>query len=147
MSVNAGLDMVMLPNGPGQGNNYVEFINDLKDLVASGRVAQSRIDDAARRILRAKLEIGLFEHPYADPDLLSQIGSPEHREVARECVRESLVVLKNDANALPLSKRLKHIAVIGKAADDLTTCPIGHAIDPDDEAAGGEATEMVVTLE
>ena len=118
-SINAGLDMAMIPNGPGQGNNYVDFINDLKDLVASGRVPQSRIDDAARRILWAKLEIGLFDHPYADPDLLSQVGSPQHREVARECVRESLVVLKNDSGALPLSKQLKHIAVIGKAADDL----------------------------
>jgi len=118
-AVNAGLDMFMIPNGPGQPNNYIEFIGDLKGLVASGQVPQSRIDDAVRRILRAKVEIGLFEHPYADPDLLSTIGSSEHRQVARQCVRESLVLLKNEHNALPLAKNIKHLMVIGKAADDL----------------------------
>jgi beta-glucosidase len=118
-SINAGLDMVMIPYGPGQGNNYVEFITDLKELVAAGKVSQSRIDDAVSRILRAKLELGLFEHPCADPDLLFQIGSPEHRAVARKCVSESLVILKNDHQALPLSKNLKTLAVVGLAADDL----------------------------
>ena len=118
-AINAGLDMVMIPNGPGQGNNYVEFITDLKALVAAGRVPQSRIDDAVERILRVKFELGLFEHPGADPDLLSQIGSPEHRAVARKCVSESLVLLKNEHQALPLSKNLKTLAVVGPAADDL----------------------------
>jgi beta-glucosidase len=111
--------MVMIPNGPGQANNYVEFINDLKELVASGRVPESRIDDAATRIIRAKMELGLFEHPDADPALLASIGSAKHREVARECVRESLVLLKNNHQTLPLSKKVKHLAVVGKAADDL----------------------------
>jgi len=118
-SVNAGLDMFMIPNGPGQGHNYVEFISDLKMLVAAGRVPQSRIDDAVRRILRVKIGLGLFEHPYADPDLLSEIGSGPHRAVARQCVRESLVLLKNDRQTLPLSKNLKSLAVVGPAADDL----------------------------
>jgi beta-glucosidase len=118
-SINAGLDMVMIPYGPGQPNNYVEFIQELKELVAAGRVPQSRIDDAVKRILRAKIEIGLFDHPNADPALLAQIGSAQHREVARECVRESLVLLKSENHALPLSKNLKHLAVVGKAADDL----------------------------
>jgi beta-glucosidase len=119
LSINAGLDMVMIPSGPDKTNNYVEFIEDLKDLVASGRVPQSRIDDAARRILNAKIEMGLFEHPFADPDLVSAIGSAEHRQVARECVRESLVLLKNTRDALPLSKEVKHLAIVGQAADDL----------------------------
>ncbi len=118
-AINAGLDMAMIPNGPGQGHNYIEFISDLKELVAAGRVPQSRIDDAARRILRVKIEIGLFDHPYADPDLVSEIGSPAHRAVARQCVSESLVLLKNNHKALPLSKNLKSIAVVGQAADDL----------------------------
>ena len=118
-SINAGLDMVMIPNGPGQKNNYVEFITDLKELVAAGRVPQSRIDDAVERILQAKMEIGLFEHPHADPQLLAEIGSAKHREVARDCVRQSLVLLKNERQALPLAKNLKHLAVVGKAADDL----------------------------
>lgn len=118
-SVNSGLDMAMIPNGPGQKNNYVDFVSGLKQLVAEGRVPQSRIDDAARRILRAKFQMGLFERPYANPELTAQVGSPAHRQVARECVRESLVLLKNDNHALPLSKKVKRLVVAGKAADDL----------------------------
>ena len=118
-SINAGLDMLMIPHGPGHTNNYVEFISDLKQLVAEGRVPQSRIDDAVRRILRIKFQLGLFDHPYTDPALTATIGSPEHRQVARQCVRESLVLLKNDNRTLPLSKKIKHLAVVGRAADDL----------------------------
>jgi beta-glucosidase len=118
-SINAGMDMVMIPYGVGHKNNFVEFIQDLKDLVAAGQVPESRIDDAVRRILRAKIEMGLFRHPYADPQLLNQIGSPQHREVARECVRASLVLLKNTHHTLPLAKNLKHLAVVGEAANDL----------------------------
>ncbi len=104
-SINAGLDMIMIPNGPGKPNNYVEFINDLKELVAEGKVPQSRIDDAVRRILRIKFQMGLFENTATDPALTAAIGSPEHRAVARECVRESLVLLKNEKHALPLVQR------------------------------------------
>jgi beta-glucosidase len=119
-SINAGLDMIMIPYGPGQhANDYVTFIGDLKALVASGRVPMARIDDAVRRILRVKFQMGLFDHPYPDPALTAAIGSAEHREVARECVRESLVLLKNDRAVLPLSKAIRHLVVIGAAADDL----------------------------
>ncbi|HXT11020.1 MAG TPA: glycoside hydrolase family 3 N-terminal domain-containing protein [Candidatus Angelobacter sp.] len=118
-SINAGLDMVMVPFGPGEKNNYQEFIADLRDLVLTGKVPQERIDDAVRRILRVKYQMGLFEDPNPDPRLTAAIGSEEHRKVARECVRESLVLLKNSNNLLPLKKNLKHIAVVGKAADDL----------------------------
>jgi beta-glucosidase len=118
-SINAGLDMVMIPNGPGKKNNYVEFITLLKGLVAKGRVPQARVDDAVRRILRVKLRTRLFEHPLADRDLLGKVGCAEHRQAARECVRASLVLLKNDKRALPLSKKLKRLHVAGKAADDL----------------------------
>lgn len=118
-SINAGLDMIMIPNGPGQGNNYLQFIHDLKELVADGTVPVARIDDAVRRILTVKFKMDLFDHPYTDPALIATIGSPEHREIARECVRESLVLLKNSGHVLPLKKNLKHLAVVGKAADDL----------------------------
>ena len=118
-AINAGLDMIMIPNGPAKPNNYVEFITDLKDLVAEGRVSQARVDDAVRRILRIKFEMGLFENPYTDPALTAQIGSASHREVARQCVRESLVLLKNDNQTIPLAKNLKHLVVVGAAADDL----------------------------
>jgi len=118
-SINAGLDMVMVPFGPGTPHNYVEFIEDLKALVAEGKVPSSRIDDAVTRILRIKYQMGLFEKTGENPELTAAIGSMEHREVARECVRQSLVLLKNTDHALPLSKHLKHLHVMGLAADDI----------------------------
>ncbi len=120
-SINAGMDMAMIPNGPGQRNSYVDYITFLKQLVAEGRVSQARIDDAVARILAAKFQMGLWEHPYGNPKLLSEVGSADHRKVARQCVRESLVLLKNDKHALPFSKKVKRLAVVGKAADDLGT--------------------------
>ena len=118
-SINAGLDMVMVPFGPGQPNNYVEFITRLTELVNEGRVPMARIDDANRRILRTKLKLGVLDPKPVDTALTAAIGSDAHRQVARQCVRESLVLLKNDRFALPLSKDAKRIAVVGKAADDL----------------------------
>jgi beta-glucosidase len=119
-SVNAGLDMFMIPAGPAKPNNYIEFINDLKELVAEGNVPQSRIDDAVRRILRVKYKMGLFDNnDPVDPALTAAIGSPEHREVAQQAVRESLVLLKNEHHALPLSKNIERLAVVGEGADDL----------------------------
>jgi beta-glucosidase len=118
-SINAGLDMIMIPAGPGEGHNYMDFIADLKALVAEEKVSASRIDDAVRRILTVKYQMGLFENPWTDPALTAKIGSSEHRAVARECVRESLVLLKNEKQVLPLKKNLKRITVIGKAAGDL----------------------------
>ena len=119
LSINAGLDMVMIPYGPDKTNNYVEFIEDLKALVAEGKVSQARIDDAVRRILRIKFQMGLFAGTATDPKLTAAIGSPEHRTVARECVRKSLVLLKNEKHILPLSKNIKRLAVVGVAANDL----------------------------
>jgi beta-glucosidase len=117
-SINAGLDMVMIPYGPGHTNNFVEFIDDLKALVAEGKVPQSRIDDAVRRILRVKFQMGVFENTVTDPKLTAAIGLSEHRAVARQCVSESLVLLKNENHVLPLAKNIKRLAVVG-AADDL----------------------------
>ena len=119
ISINAGLDMVMIPYGPDKTNNYVEFIQNLKALVAEGKVSPARLDDAVRRILRIKFQMGLFDSTATDPRLTATIGSPEHRAVARECVRKSLVLLKNEKHILPLSKKIKRLAVIGVAADDL----------------------------
>lgn len=118
-AINAGLDMVMIPNGPGQQNNYREFIQLLTELVQEGRVMPARIDDAVRRILTVKFAAGLVENPFAGPKLEAEFGSAAHRAVARQCVRESLVLLKNEGRVLPLSKKLKHLAVMGPAANDL----------------------------
>jgi beta-glucosidase len=118
-SINAGLDMVMIPNGPGKENNYVQYITLLKELVNEGRVSQARIDDAVRRILVVKLQMGVFENPSTDPALTASVGSAEHRQVARECVQQSLVLLKNKDALLPLSKTIKRLHVAGQAANDL----------------------------
>ncbi|KNY28735.1 glycoside hydrolase family 3 N-terminal domain-containing protein [Pseudobacteroides cellulosolvens] len=112
-SVNAGVDMYMEPR------MWKTVITHLKDLVGNGEVPMSRIDDAVTRILRVKIQLGLFEKPYADRSLMSQVGSADHRAVAREAVRKSLVLLKNDNKVLPLAKSGKKIFVAGKNADDL----------------------------
>ena len=118
-SINAGLDMIMVPFGPGQSNNYVEFVQDVKECVAEGKIPLARVDDAVARILRIKYQMGLFHGTQTDPQLTTSVGSAEHREVARECVRQSLVLLKDSKHTLPLSKNVKHLHVIGQAADDI----------------------------
>ncbi|XP_020528076.1 uncharacterized protein LOC18421559 isoform X3 [Amborella trichopoda] len=115
--VNAGIDMIMVPY------NFTEFINDLTEQVNSKSIPMSRIDDAVRRILRVKFQMGLFENPLADLSLADQLGSQEHRELAREAVRKSLVLLKNgkegDKPLLPLDKKAPKILVAGTHADNL----------------------------
>jgi beta-glucosidase len=112
-SINAGVDMVMVPY------NYKEFIQYLKELVNEKKVPIERIDDAVRRILTVKFELGLFEKPYTDRSLTATIGSSAHREISRQCVRKSLVLLKNKENFLPLSKTSNRIIVAGKNGNDL----------------------------
>ncbi|KAJ4844219.1 hypothetical protein Tsubulata_003090 [Turnera subulata] len=116
-SINAGLDMIMVPN------NYTEFIDGLTSLVKDGYIPMSRIDDAVKRILRVKFIMGLFENPLADESLVHHLGSQEHRELAREAVRKSLVLLKNgeaaDGPLLPLPKKAPKILVAGTHSDNL----------------------------
>ncbi|KAJ6317262.1 hypothetical protein OIU76_012911 [Salix suchowensis] len=116
-SVNAGVDMVMVPY------NYTEFINGLTDLVNKKAVRIQRIDDAVKRILRVKFAMGLFENPLADYSFADKLGCKEHREVAREAVRKSLVLLKNGKSAknpaVPLPKKASKILVAGTHADNL----------------------------
>jgi beta-glucosidase len=125
-SINAGMDMAMVPD------TYKPFIQNLTELVNEGRVPMSRIDDAVRRILRVKFAMGLMDaNPPIQPDTALQrtFGSAEHREVARRAVRESMVLLKNDAKTLPLSKQAKRIHVAGKNADDIGNQAGGWTID------------------
>jgi beta-glucosidase len=112
-SINAGVDMVMTPyDGP-------RFISALAQAIEHGDVPLDRIDDAVRRILTIKFELGLFERPFGDESLLPLVGSEPHRAVAREAVRKSLVLLKNDGGTLPLAKDTPLILVAGPAADDV----------------------------
>jgi beta-glucosidase len=112
-SINAGLDMNMGAYDPNL------FIDTVKQAVQSGDISMSRIDDAVRRILYVKFEMGLFEHPTTDPSLLKLVGSPEHRALAREAVQKSLVLLKNENQALPLAKDTRTIFIAGAGADDI----------------------------
>jgi len=109
-AINAGVDMSMAPT------SWNSFISNLKTLANNG-VPQSRIDDAVKRILRIKFRAGLFEHPYTDRSLLSSFGSAEHRAVAREAVRKSLVLLKNEG-VLPIPKNA-NVFVAGSNANNL----------------------------
>ncbi|XP_044498557.1 beta-glucosidase BoGH3B-like [Mangifera indica] len=117
MAINAGIDMVMVPT------NYTEFIDGLASLVKKNVIPMSRIDDAVKRILRVKFVMGLFENPLADDSLVNHLGSQEHRELAQEAVRKSLVLLKNGESAdqplLPLPKKASKILVAGTHADNL----------------------------
>ncbi len=113
--INAGMDMVMIPD------DYWNYTKLLAELVQERRVPIARIDDAVTRIFRVKLAMGLMEPGQslsADPNLQKQFGSPEHRAIARQCVRESLVLLKNERSALPLKPGAR-IHVSGKNADDM----------------------------
>lgn len=112
-AINAGIDMVMVPD------NYRGFLGHLEYAVSNGNITVTRLDDAVRRILTAKFKLGLFDRPFADRSLLARFGSAEHRAAARAAVRDSLVVLKNDGDLLPLPKDLARIHVAGKNADNL----------------------------
>jgi beta-glucosidase len=112
-AVNAGIDMIMIPD------RFRIFLMTLKDLVREGRVSMERVDDAVRRILMQKVGRGLFESFNSDRSRLEEVGSEANREVARACVRQSVVLLKNHNQTLPLRKDLERIHVCGKNADNL----------------------------
>jgi beta-glucosidase len=122
-SINAGIDMNMVPN------DYVRFITTMKQAAKKGDISTERIDDAVRRILLKKFELGLFDHPFGDASQLANVGSQEHREVARRVVSESLVLLKNENQALPIPKTTGTIHVGGIAADDIGIQSGGWTID------------------
>jgi beta-glucosidase len=112
-AINAGIDMVMVPDA------WQSFISTLRSEVQAGRVPMSRIDDANRRILTKKFQLGLFERPLTDRSFLSTVGSAAHRSLARQAVRESLVLLKNANNVLPIATANNKIFVAGKSADNI----------------------------
>jgi len=112
-SINAGIDMVMVPH------DYMNFISTVSTAVNSQHISEARIDDAVSRILKQKFALGLFENPYTDAMYTAGVGSAEHREVARQCVRESAVLLKNEDQILPITGEWQQILVAGRNAHDL----------------------------
>jgi len=97
-----------------------DYVLPLRKAVQDGALPMAVVDQRVREILRVKFLLGLFDHPYVESAdaALRLVNSPEHRAVALQASRESLVLLKNDKQALPLSKQLKTVAVIGPNADD-----------------------------
>src|SRR6266550_4398491 len=100
-----------------------DFVLPLRELVKEGKVSMKTLDDRVRDVLRVKFILGLFDHPYVtDAENTERIvNSAAHQQVALRAARESMVLLKNDRNILPLSKEIKSIAVIGPNADDDST--------------------------
>ena len=125
----AGSDMDM------EGNVYIE---ELAQLVKDDVVKEAILDDAVRRILRVKFELGLFENPYKYCDEAREkemIGNPKHHEAVLDMAKKSIVLLKNENNLLPLKKEGQKIALIGALANDKTS-PLGSwRIASDDETA------------
>ncbi len=110
-AINSGIDLAMEPN------SHTQFINLLTALVEEGKVSKARIDDAVRRILRAKFRAGRMDNPQGPTAYSGAKGT--HRNLARKAVRQSLVLLKNDNNALPISKSAK-VYLFGQPSDIIT---------------------------
>jgi beta-glucosidase len=160
ISINAGMDMVMVTK------RYREFITSLQELVVEGRIPMSRIDDAVTRILRVKFAMGMMKPDaalFARAEEQRDFGSAAHRAVAREAVQKSLVLLKNEGSALPLSRTAKRIHVAGRGANSMGMQCGGWTIDwqgrmekPIDggttilaalRAAAGPGTEITTTAD
>ena len=111
-SVNAGMDMHMY------SPDTMQFLVPMKKLVKEGKISENRINDAVRRILRVKFELGLFENRYVDP-AKDIYATEENRDVALEAARECIVLLKNSDNLLPIDEtKYKRILVTGPNADN-----------------------------
>ena len=113
LSINAGIDMVMIPY-------RMDFCKSLIELVNEGKVDQKRIDDAVRRVLRLKFRLGLFERPYWALNEYPDFGSPAHKAAAKLAADESITLLKNENNILPL-KQGTRILVSGPNANSMRT--------------------------
>ncbi|MHA7900099.1 MAG: glycoside hydrolase family 3 protein [Henriciella sp.] len=141
-SLNAGVDMFMAPD------SWEGLWQSTYEHVQSGRIPMERLDDAVRRILRVKINAGMFDNPLKPSERPlagdeSLLGSPEHRAVARQAVRESLVLLKNNDSLLPLDPG-QTILVVGDGADSITKVAGGWTLSwqgggyPNEEFPNGE---------
>ena len=111
-SINAGMDMIMVPF------DFKRFIDTTRQLVADGHIPISRIDDAVKRILIAKLALDLWNESADKPAFFDEVGSNSHRQLAREAVQKSQVLLKNNG-VLPLSPGTSSILCAGQGLDDI----------------------------
>jgi beta-glucosidase len=113
MAINAGVDL--------EAASPDVYASSLKQLVADGKVSESLIDTSVKRILTVKFKAGLFEKPYADTTLLkTRVHTPEHVDLSQKIAEESIILLKNEHQLLPLdASKLKTLAVIGPNADQV----------------------------
>ena len=114
MAINAGIDMSMIPY------QYETFTNGLVELVKEGKVSEERINDAVRRILRVKYALNLFDNPVTNPEDYPEFGSEEFEQAAYNMAAESITLLKNEEDILPLSKD-KKVLVVGPNANSMRT--------------------------
>ena len=111
MSINAGLDNDL--GGAAYGDALIKAVKDKL-------VTMATIDSAVAHVLRVKFKMGLFENPYVDPAAVDKVvATPEHIALSKKVALESIVLLKNENNLLPLSKSIKNLAVIGPNADNI----------------------------
>mgnify|MGYP001373811970 FL=1 len=114
MAINAGIDMSMVPH------EYEQFFDDLVQLVNEGEVGMDRIDDAVKRILKLKFELGLFQNPVTNYEDYVDFGSKKHQKLAYKSASESITLLKNSNNILPL-KGKPSILVVGPNGNNMRT--------------------------
>jgi len=112
-AINAGIDMVMVPT------DYLRFVTTMQSLVRAGTIKPDRIDDAVSRILRVKIEMGLFERPMPPAGRDGAVGRPEDRAIARQAVAESAVLLKTEPGVLPVAATGAKVLLAGPGADDV----------------------------
>ncbi|MEP7106717.1 MAG: glycoside hydrolase family 3 N-terminal domain-containing protein [Ferruginibacter sp.] len=112
LCVNAGIDMSMVPTD-------FSFYDLLIEAVKKNEVTMSRIDDAVRRILKLKFNLGLFDNPYPEKEAIANFGKPEYQALALDAAHEAMTLLKNETGILPLSKTAK-VLVAGPAAQSIS---------------------------
>ena len=110
-AIEAGIDMSMTPNS-------LDFNESLLKLVKNESVTEERLNESVRRILKLKFELGLFEHPYPSGESLDEIGSDSRKSFALKAAEESLVLLRNDDDLLPLSQSVERLLVVGPTAEN-----------------------------
>lgn len=113
LSVNAGIDLVIVPDD-------FSFYDDLIALVKEGKVSEQRVNESVERILQLKMDLGYFEAPYVEKTAVKNFARPEYKTTALNAARESVILLKNNDNLLPLPKN-KNYLVVGPASNSLTS--------------------------
>lgn len=143
-AVNAGIDMLMQPT------NYSDCAAIIVQAVKDGKIPQSRVDDAVSRILKVKIEMGLFDDPMQEKitAAIKELGSADYRSLARQLVEKSLVLVKNQNNVLPLKKGAK-VYVVGPTANNVGVQCGGWTVDwaGKEDANGQRITQGTTILE